>query len=440
LKKIRRQADDALGQYFPPAYNVQRINLSFAGNRKEVFMKKLVTLWRRPSREEGRFTYSLIYYDEEGRRRQKSLGHADARKAERQRAKLEQDLRMGLTQPDSMNLERFLADSMSKGRSQVRESTMTDYKMTLEDFIKVIGNIDIHRVRHEHGEKFLCACLDKGNTPATAAKKLRELKSLFQRAVERGLLEANPFRYIRQPKVAKTKIRVLTNDECGRLLNVAQSFTRSQPVRWDLLILSALCTGLRRGELMNLTWQDIDLERKIVQVSPKPDTVSTWKWQIKDTDRRVLPLTDELLGLFREHKLARKEGYPYVFVPPSRCDEIQKLRKEKRWPVHQANSPINGFDCHFGQIRKLAKLDDVTFHDLRRTCLSQWFVYGLREFDVMTMAGHSSFSTTRNFYLAVRQDLLESTRQASEESLKSISVAKLLHSTSEDDDGLKKCS
>ena len=67
------------------------------------------------------------------------------------------------------------------------------------------------------------------------------------------------------------------------------------------------------------------------------------------------------------------------------------------------------------------------FHDLRRTCLTNWLGNGLSEFDVMTMAGHASFETTRRFYLAVRSDLLDRARKASSLALKSIIVAKALH-------------
>jgi hypothetical protein len=42
-------------------------------------------------------------------------------------------------------------------------------------------------------------------------------------------------------------------------------------------------------------------------------------------------------------------------------------------------------------------------------CLTKWFANGLKEFDVMTMAGHSSFETTRRFYLVICGDLLDKT-------------------------------
>ena len=73
-----------------------------------------------------------------------------------------------------------------------------------------------------------------------------------------------------------------------------------------------------------------------------------------------------------------------------------------------------------------AGVEKGEFHDFRRTCLTNWLANGLSEFDVMTMAGHASFETTRRFYLAVRSDLLDCARKASSAALKSLPVAKLL--------------
>ena len=163
-------------------------------------MKQLVTLWRRPSHEDGRFTYSLIYYDEDGRRRQKSLGHADARKAERQRAKLEQDLRMGLTQPDSMKLSKFLEQCLHRTQGLVRDTTLATYNTAMKEFIASIGDIDYRQVSLEHGERFIRSCQVKKNSPATVRKKIVTLKRIFQLAVERNQLDENPFARLRKPK------------------------------------------------------------------------------------------------------------------------------------------------------------------------------------------------------------------------------------------------
>ena len=112
-------------------------------------------------------------------------------------------------------------------------------------------------------------------------------------------------------------------------------------------MLTALCTGMRRAELLNTTWMDIDFENKLVHVSPKRDTEHTWEWHIKDTDRRTLPLTDQLVQLLAGHQLQQPEGYPYVFVPPFRYDHIQKLRRKGHWSPRKGNYPLNNFDRQF---------------------------------------------------------------------------------------------
>jgi hypothetical protein len=109
---------------------------------KEVNMRQLVRLWERPSYDSERFTYYLLYVDNQGKRRQKSLGHADARRAERQRAKLERKLRMGIVEPGSMKLRDFVEDSLMRTGDQIRESTRVDYESAMNDFIKVVGNKD----------------------------------------------------------------------------------------------------------------------------------------------------------------------------------------------------------------------------------------------------------------------------------------------------------
>ena len=60
------------------------------------------------------------------------------------------------------------------------------------------------------------------------------------------------------------------------------------------MITLALVTAMKKSELLNLTWGDIDFEEHIVFVSPKQDADETWEWKIKDTDCRLLPLSVQL--------------------------------------------------------------------------------------------------------------------------------------------------
>ncbi len=141
-------------------------------------------LWGRPSYDGNGFTYYLLYTNENGHRRQKSLGHHDKKKAEKQRVAFEVKLRDGATETESVPLSDFWDDWKKSTGGQIRESTRIKYETAMTQLIETVGDIDFKKVRHRLGEQFLQICRDDGNTPATVAKKIRELKSIFQLAVQ----------------------------------------------------------------------------------------------------------------------------------------------------------------------------------------------------------------------------------------------------------------
>ena len=381
-------------------------------------MKQLVRLRKKPSRDGSSFKYFIDYSDENGKRRRVSLGHANKRKAEKQREQTERQVRMGVVEPESMRLSAFARDSMERTRGQVRDSTLTETDIGIRHFIECVGDIDYQVITHSHGEKFVQWCFDsRGNTAGTASKKLRHVKRLFQLARERGQLDDNPLRWVKQPKASKKKVLVYTDQQCSRLIKAAQQYQEEKPyLEWELLVRMALCTAMRRGELLNTTWRDIDFDRQSVEVAPKDDSEDCWPWFVKDTDRRTLPLTDLVVAMLAELQTRQPEGYPYVFVPSQRYEHIGKARKLGKWSIEQGKCPVNNFSRMLDSILLIAGIKDRTFHDLRRTCLSNWLDSGLSEFEVMNLAGHAKFETTRRFYLAVNDKLIGRARAASESS------------------------
>ncbi len=379
--------------------------------------KQLVKLWERPSSDGKKFRYYLLYTDEQRRRRQKSLGHADKRRAERQRAKLERKLISGAVQPGSMKLRDFMRDSLTRTGDQIRESTRREYKSAMEDFIRIIGNIDYQRVSLQHAELYRQSCLDNGNSPATVKKKLTEIKTVFQTAVKRMQLEDNPLKYIKMPKYSENEINIYNDAECERIVKAALEFTKKsneeKHLKWNLLIIVALSTALRRGELLNCTWADVDFDEQTIKVSPKTNTAEIWEWQIKDNERRTLPMTDMLTKLLVDHQDRQPVNYPYVFVPPARYDYIQqKLRAKGKWTYSDSRSKVvPNFNPVFNEILRRAGVEEGQFHDLRRTAICNWFKEGLRELDVMRLAGHSEFKTTHRYYLRVKDDLVDRARE-----------------------------
>jgi len=374
----------------------------------------------------------LDYKDQDGKRRQISLGHADKRRAERQRYEKQLELRMNVAEPISMRLTDFFKDSLVRTKGQIRATTLKERAKTMRDFTACVGDIDVQMVRYEHGERFIQYCLTQNLTAGTVTKKVKQLKRVFQLAEDRGQLDRHPLHRLKPPKAPRRKIRVFTEDECHNLCKAAQQREQKcPPIKWELLIRMGLGTGMRRGELMNATWRDIDFANMTVDVSPKKDSVDTWEWHIKDTERRTLPLTADLVRLLVEHQISQPEGNPYVFVPIARYECIQELRRTGQWTVEKGRSPLSKFCHHFNKIRSMAGIRTGTFHDLRRTCLSNWIVQGLSLHEVKELAGHAGIETTERFYLAVRTDVVDRARAASEASREGESVARLLRTASE---------
>jgi integrase len=397
-------------------------------------MKELVRLRMRPSRDRRSFRYMLDYVDQNGKRRQVSLGHADKRQAERQRHEKELELRVNVTDPVSMKLTDFFRDSLARTKGQVRATTLKETARSMNDFIACVGDIDVQEVQYRHGEQFIQYCSGQDISAATVAKKVKHLKRVFQLAEDRGQLDQHPLRKLKPPKAPRRKIRVFTADECDRLCTAARQYEeKGRPVRWELLIRMCLGTGMRRGELMNTTWRDIDFANMTVEVSPKKDCQDTWEWYIKDTDRRTLPLTADLVKRLVELQISQPEGNPYVFVPKARYEQIQELRRKGQWTVEKGRSPLSKFCHHFNKIRARVGTASGTFHDLRRTCLNNWIVQGLSLHEVKELAGHAGIETTDRFYLAVRKDVVDRARVACEASRKGDSVAHLLRASGEPD-------
>jgi len=398
--------------------------MSYLQHQKGGIMKQLVKLNKRASRDGRTFTYFLRYDGENGKRKWETLGHGDLRKAERQRAQKEKELRMGYIEPDSMRLRDFIEDSLARTGDQIRESTQVVVKVAMNDFIRTIGNIDFRSVTLAHGELYLQTCLDRGNAKGTVAKKLRHIKRLFTLAVNRKQLDENPLQHIAMPKSPKKKINIYTDAQCQRMLKAAQEYTTKwnpkTSVKWDLMITVGLATAMRRAELLNCTWADVDFDAQTIEVNPKENTKDIWEWRIKDTDHRTLPLTEEIVQMLVDHQAQQPEGYPYVFVPTARYDYIQNvLRPKGKWSLIDASMKVvNNLGRQFNKILRRAGIKKGTIQDIRRTAITMWFANGMSEHDVMVLAGHSSFATTHEFYLAVADDLVDRARVATAQGLR----------------------
>ena len=383
-------------------------------------MTELVRLKTRPSRDGKTFVYLLDYKDESGKRKRISLGHADKRKAEKQRLQKERELRMGIVEPSRMKLSELLEDYLQRTRTQVEPSTAASAAYRMKDFISANGNIFSDMVTFRHCEKFQQYCIDKGLSPASANTHIKMVKRIFSLAVKRGQLEKNPFESMPLLKVPQGIVRLITEQEFFRILNAAQKSI------WKTRILLGKTAGLRRGEILNLTINDIDFAKGKIIVQPKSDSKHTWRWVVKDKERREVPLVEEVSRLLVKLQEQVPEGQPYLLLTPERYRYIMQLKASGKLIDRVAKCPDSNFRRNWKVICKQAGIDDVTFHDLRSTCITEWFEQGMMPHEIQRLAGHSSIETTMKYYVGIRETMIDRARQASSTALSGDSIANSL--------------
>ncbi len=239
---------------------------------------------------------------------------------------------------------------------------------------------------------------DRSPAPATVNKLIRECRRIFREAVDCSLLRSNPFDRIHQEKVGKTGWQYVSPDHYRSLIAAAPS------LRWRGMIDLAYCCGLRLGEILHLTWGDVDFEEQVVRVVRKPATGTTEAWTPKDKDMRLVPLPGEAVNVLPELQLEAGDGQVLVFVNSKGPAAGQRVKRQNIWR-------------DFGVIRRRAGIPVCTFHDLRKSYCTN-LAGSVPLHVVQELAGHSDIRTTQKHYLQVRQEHVDAARRAVEEVMK----------------------
>jgi integrase len=229
-------------------------------------------------------------------------------------------------------------------------------------------------------------------------KDIGTLHRIFNLAIEpRGYLAEgqNPFAKIKKRKTTENEIRYIEIEEYRALVNEAKNLW------WKALISVAYGSGLRRNEILHLAWINVDFENQQIRISPKKETAKTIKWEPKDHEKRVVPMADETAQLLANLQVQAKESFPYIFISPQRLERIRERQKAGKW--NSRSDVINNFGRDFDIIRRRASIVECSFHDLRRSAITNW-AGQLPIQVVQQLAGHSDISTTRKYYLTVRPE------------------------------------
>ena len=205
-----------------------------------------------------------------------------------------------------------------------------------------------------------------------------------------GLIVSNACAGVDPPKVPRKEFRVLDAAEAKQLIEVASGD------RLEALLVLAICTGMRQGELLGLQWRDVDFDRGVVTVrrqlsesgvdGPELAELKTEK------SRRSIALPASAVASLRMHR----ERYGAEPLPTALV-----FTADRGGPVHKRNL----LRRWFYPLLKRAGLPKVRFHDLRHTHASLLLAEGVHPKVVQERLGHSQVSVTLDVYSHVAPSL-----------------------------------
>ena len=193
---------------------------------------------------------------------------------------------------------------------------------------------------------------------ATVNRDLSVLRHILYWAVDEQLLEANPLARLKMARERRTRRQVLSPAE-------EQPLVAAAPPHLRAMIIAALDTGMRRGEITNQRWEDIDFHRRLLFVT---------RSKTPEGESREIPLSERLFDWLVENR--RDHGIVFAY-------EGEQVRIIKRsWKTALKNAGIR----------------HVRFHDLRHTFNTRLMEAGVLQEIRMALMGHSSGSKVHATY------------------------------------------
>jgi integrase len=275
-----------------------------------------------------------------------------------------------------------LVAGMESGRVRTRSgdlykpSAIRSYEAALRDHVVPrLGRTRVADVQHRDIQRIADDLLVKGRDPSTVRNALMPLRVIFRRAVEDGDLVVNPCAHLRLPAVRGRRERIAPPEEAHQLLAALPERDRSV---WA----TALYAGLRRGELMALRWENVDLAAGVIRVERSYDDKGRVEIEPKSrAGRRMVPIVGALRDVLVEHKAKQDREDGLVFGASAETPFVPSnlwRRARRAW--------------------KRAGLKPIGLHEARHTFASVLIAAGVNAKAITTYMGHASIQTTYDLY------------------------------------------
>ncbi len=335
---------------------------------------RVTKVWIRRRSTKGGISYCLRWR-ENGRMRSESLGRVGKERAEKMRVKKEYELAFGTGQMEPVDIgwNEFVEDHLRFSRAKKSEATCVIEERLLRQVGNYLRPARLKDLTYGRLEAFFTQRrLEDKVSPAMLNKQIRTLRSVLGRAVKHNYLEDNPAAQLGFWDEPERMNRCLAPTEVEALLQAA-------PLgQWRAFIYLAASCGLRVGELCNLEWSDVDMEKGMLTVKNRSH------WQTKGRKNRVLGLNGRAVGLLQQIR-SKRNGLPHVF----------STLAGRQWR--------NNIQSNFRRVVNRAGIALCTMHDLRRTFCTE-ISKKMPPKVLKELAGHSDIRVTEKYYLASAEE------------------------------------
>jgi len=281
----------------------------------------------------------------------------------------------------------FLDDRRFKNTTK---SNIKNYQILLGEFINYcIDNevMNVEDISYSHVRQYLLHCQEKGNKAGTINTKLLRIRAFLNYMVECEVIKNNPAKKIK-PQKDDIKIDIFTDEQIRQMLSFYRRIKQREKsyvaYRDYMMIVSILGTGIRRGEIINLQWSDVDFINQTISVFGKNRTKET------------IPITDKLAKELSAYQTFCKQFWgvlsDFVFV---KRDNTQLTENAVMLVFKYLGERMN-----FKDVR-------VSAHTFRHTFCHRLAMSGMSAFAIQKLMRHKNISVTMRYVAMWGNELRE---------------------------------
>ena len=255
--------------------------------------------------------------------------------------------------------------------TNAKNTVRSDKSRIQNHLLPFFGDMVLREITVQAVDRYKAKRVREDGSVKTINNELLNLSAILKQGVRWQYLDRNVVSDVEKMRVPKNPPRFLSQDEIKRLVTAAEG-SHIYP-----LIVTALHTGMRKSELLNLEWSDVDFGQGAITVQSKEG------WHTKNYRSRIFQLTPMLDRVLRD--CPRYPNHSYVFTykgKPIKCC----IKRSFGSAVRRAG---------LGPVKR--REDRVTLHTLRHTFASQLVTAGVPLRDVQELMGHRSYDTTLRY-------------------------------------------